>query len=452
MFYVYNKLKNRLRLDFSLQTTEERLQFVNNYLPTLKFVPNEHETETLSDYILWGKNSKTGLNAQQEGTIVLKEWAPAAQIDSIDGLMELPGFQETKLHKLGDTHYKTRRTVFDRQAALQQADDNLKPVLENLFQQIDEVELLINYYDLKTGKRKMPPRASLLQKFNEEEQQRFQEKASSLTQRKYLQLRHYLVELRTEQYTYKDIFSPSILPRPAQIQKEEEPIRIDTDLNILPFGLHNGSKLSNKIFQWPPDPSKFTQEDLESINKQIWNTPNKKDTISFENPTHLLMMYKNYGNLEEDLDNDPDQFYTSGAAVLRTLQFYEQIANLSDLQRELLHMKIAQKSNNQIRDYVNQKYGKSYNDNYISTIYRQKILTSIADAARFHKEVMENVFYPENFKKCIDCGRLLLRSTDFFMKQKKSNDGYAPRCKMCQKKKREERKIRWEKEIIQTKN
>jgi hypothetical protein len=70
-------LKNRLKLDFSLQTTEERLAFVNSYLPTLTFTPNEHETETLSDYILWGKN-KNGLNAQQEGIATLKEWAPGA--------------------------------------------------------------------------------------------------------------------------------------------------------------------------------------------------------------------------------------------------------------------------------------------------------------------------------------------------------------------------------------
>jgi hypothetical protein len=48
--------KNRLRLDFSLQTTEERLKFLESYLPTLTFTPDEHETETLSDYVLWGKN------------------------------------------------------------------------------------------------------------------------------------------------------------------------------------------------------------------------------------------------------------------------------------------------------------------------------------------------------------------------------------------------------------
>jgi hypothetical protein len=50
--------------------------------------------ETLSDYVLWGKN-KSGLNAQQEGDVTLKEWA-ASKVESIDGLIENPGFQEQR--------------------------------------------------------------------------------------------------------------------------------------------------------------------------------------------------------------------------------------------------------------------------------------------------------------------------------------------------------------------
>ena len=88
--------KNRLRLDFSLQTTEERLNFLESYLPTLTFTPDEHETETLSDYILWGKN-QNGLNAQQEGIITIKEWDSSnSHFESIEDLMEQPGFQESK--------------------------------------------------------------------------------------------------------------------------------------------------------------------------------------------------------------------------------------------------------------------------------------------------------------------------------------------------------------------
>ena len=43
-------------------------------------------------------------------------------------------------------------------------------ILQNLFRDIDETELIINYYELKTGKRVKPPRDALLARFTEDEQ------------------------------------------------------------------------------------------------------------------------------------------------------------------------------------------------------------------------------------------------------------------------------------------
>ena len=89
-----------------------------------------------------------------------------------------------------------------------------------------------------------------------------------------------------------------------------------------------------------------------------------------------------------------------------------------------------------IADIINEKYGTSYNDNYISTIFHQKILPQIAQAATDHYEIVKNLFFPENFKVCKDCGRPLLRDPEIFTRQKKANDGFAPRCKACEKKRR----------------
>lgn len=432
--------RNRLRLDFSLETAEERLNFLNSYLPTITFELDEHETETLSDYILWGKN-KEGLNIQQEGIATLKEWAPGAQTESLDGLMEIPGFQESKLQKIGGTHYKTKRIVFDREDALKKAPAHLIPVFQNLFQQIDETELLINFYELRIGKRKNPPRQPLLNRFEEEEILELEKKAEKVTPRKYLQLRHFLVELRTEQYTYYDSVATSIMPHAeTHVDFEDGNLQFGEDFPVRPFGLLNNSTLAQKIFIWPPDPYIYTEDELKQISELIWKEA-PKDALNFENPEHILALYKNYNELLDEVDKDPDQIYGAAASIIQTLKFYESIAKLSDLQRELLQMKIENLSNNQIKDILNQKYGTTYNDNYISTIYRQKILPSIAEAATYHKQVMENIFYPENFKRCKDCGRLLLRSPDFFMRQKKATDGFAPRCKQCQKIKREERKL-----------
>ena len=63
----------------------------------------------------------------------------------------------------------------------------------------------------------------------------------------------------------------------------------------------------------------------------------------------------------------------------------------------------------------------------------KKILPQIAETAAFHKEVCENLFFPENFKKCIDCGETLLLTERNWVRRRRANDGFAPRCKKCEK-------------------
>ena len=358
--------------------------------------------------------------------------------------METPGFQETKLKKLGSTHYTTPRVVFDRKEALEKAPEHLKEVFQNLFDQIDYIELVINYYDLENGKRKNPPRESLVSRFNEEKRQRCMQRARELSQRQYLQMRHYLVELRTEQYTYRYCVETAVMPHPEATAREETQIRFGEDIEVLPMGLYTDSSLSKKIFRQELDPFIFTEEDLEKISDWLWKKRDPEKCLNFEDPLHILALYRTYGEIESEATEDKDQIYNASNGIFKTLNFYEEGARLNDLQREILHMKIQQRSNADIADYINKKYGMTYNDNYISTIYRHKILQSVADAATFHREVMENIFYPENFKKCKDCGKFYLRTPDFFMRQHKAPDGFSPRCKACQKIKREEGKMKYE--------
>ena len=74
------------------------------------------------------------------------------------------------------------------------------------------MELTLNYYEIFCGKRKLPPREKLLEKFSEEEQIELNEKAIQLTQFKYLKLKRLLVDLRTEQYSFYDTHSTRIIP------------------------------------------------------------------------------------------------------------------------------------------------------------------------------------------------------------------------------------------------
>ena len=48
---------------------------------------------------------------------------------------------------------------------------------EQLWAQIDELDLLTSFYDLEHGRRTQEPRAALLSRFNEEQQIRLRERA-----------------------------------------------------------------------------------------------------------------------------------------------------------------------------------------------------------------------------------------------------------------------------------
>ena len=176
---------NRLKLNFSLNSTVERTNFLNKYIKSINFTPNENELETMANYILWGKDPKTGLNVKQSKEIQLesrnKTW-DAQPVESLDALLEAPGFTEIMIKQPEEPRTKITRVVFSRKEARQNASSEVLERLEELWKQIDELDLLLNFYDLKVGKRKSPPRPELLKLFTEEEIQSIQNRAKSLSQ------------------------------------------------------------------------------------------------------------------------------------------------------------------------------------------------------------------------------------------------------------------------------
>lgn len=423
-------MKNRLNLDFSIESTEARTSFVENYLQNIKFTPTEDELETIANYILWGKNSD-GLNAQQEGAVHIKDWDPS-QIDSLEELAESPAIRETSFHDLSYPATKLPKLSFDRQAAINSAPPYLIPIFQELFTQIDQIELTINYYELAHNRRINPPRESLLNKFSEDQLLSIQNKAATLTQFKYLKLRHYLVELRREQYTLKDTYATPIAPSySTQLGApiEDEPLSFDNVI-VRPAGLFDDSPLSSKLFRESIDPSLFTQEDFQKLSSKLEIDTNLEFDLS--NKASILAALQMRADLEEQQEQGSD----SVKFFLRTLQYYIDQAALSDMQLEILDYKLQKRSNIIISQLINQKYHKNYNDNYISTIFHQKILNEISEAVQYHAKVIENLPNPSAFKTCKDCGRVLLKDTRNFMRFQKSKDGFSPRCKVCEKIKR----------------
>ena len=70
------------------------------------------------------------------------------------------------------------------------------------------------------------------------------------------------------------------------------------------------------------------------------------------------------------------------------LDCYAALAKLEPIHRMILRLKIKKESNQLIADKINKKYGRKYSPNYISTLYVQKSLQGICDAATLHAEVV----------------------------------------------------------------
>ena len=438
---------NRLKLDFSLTTNEERNKFINQYINEEQFqkIPlTPDELEMIGNYILWGKDPKTNLNFTQTKEIQIetknKTWSTQKKEESYEALLEMPGFTEQMIRSPQQAVLKVPREVFSRSKARAQAPPHILELFQELWQKIDRVDLLINFYDLAHNKRKNPPRESLLQLFTEEEIQQIKEEASHLNQFTYLKKRHLLVELRREQFSLRDMYSTPITRHFEGIESIVELPTIDVDIAVFPLGLKygNNEKLFPKIGY--PKPQDFSEKEINKLIKEYWNKQNHKQSqfFDFKDLEHVYNLFLLFDEVYDDTLRK--EILSTSSEFLNTLNFYIDHASLSDIQKEILELKLQHKLNQYIADYINKKYEKTYNANYISTIFRKKIIPQINNAARYHEEILLSLPYPENFKKCSKCGETLLICADNFVKKSRSQDGFTNICKRCEKKKRDEKK------------
>lgn len=437
--------KNRLKLDFSLVTNTERNQFIQQYLTSEMFAnqpPTEEELTTMADYILWGKD-ECGRTGKQQGFELHTKHGTwdESPIDSLEQLLEAPTFSESSLSPLGATQYRAKKEVFSREDALAKASPIVQQSFRAIFAQIDELEMCIGLYDLAHGKRTKELRSELTKKFSEEEICRMRERVSHWNQYKYLKMRHQLVELRREQYTLRDSYRQTLLSQDDSGYQEPETYEFDVDIEVLPLGLAHNQGTAALIFRaWRElDPNTIAEEDLRLISNLYWEkqgfTPSAYQTwIDFRELEHVYQLLNFQNELEEII---PEKDINSNLeGLLRTLQFYVEQADLTDIQREILNMKLNKKKNTDIAWDINHKYGKTYTPNYISTIFRQRIIPRINEAATMHLAIVENIFYPENFKRCTGCGEIMLKCPENFTRKSRAGDGYSSRCKRCEKKAR----------------
>lgn len=439
---------NRLKLDFSLQYRDERKAFLDVYLLEPQFVsrpPTSDECETMANYLLWGKDRHTGLNAKQDGSVQLTskhgDWdTDSTKTESLDALMESPTFNEASLLDISAPPLHAKKEVFSRDEALARCPEGLKEEFRSLFRAIDYTDLCINYYDLLHNKRINPPREQLLRKFSEEEQHTMQEKVTHWNQFMYLKQRHALIELRRQQYTLRDSYAPQIITSNYQpITAPSIEPDWDVGIEVLPLGVFGKNTAARLLYRDFDDliPANFSEEQLRLVYDTYWKkhdyVPSPNDRyFDFRELEHVYNIFSLYYEL--DLTEEEEEEYDQNTGgLMRALKYYVRMADLSEVQREILDLKLKKMKNSDIAYEINHKWGKSYTDNYISTIFRQRIIPKINEAANYHVKIVENLCFPEEFKVCSCCGKTLLRDPMNFTRKTRSKDGFTARCKKCEK-------------------
>lgn len=445
---------NRLKLNFGLQGDNERAQFLKEYFEGENFKKkplDEDELETCANYVLWGKN-ENGKNLVQEKKIEIKTkagiWDKKEADESLDFLLETPTFNENSIIQPHEVRPRTLKETFSRSKALKEAPEELKETFKNLFKQIDELDLAINFYDLKSGRRKNPPRPELLAQFKEEEINQLRKKGEKWNQYTYLKMRHLLVELRREQFSLRDFFSEPV--QRHTLRAIEEPslnLTFDSDIPVFPLGVFSNQEIPQLIFK-PINsllPDAFSETELKKISKFYWDKKNNhfnqsKFYFDFQDQKHVYALLESLGDLEESIFQE--SIFSTTNSLITTLKYYIDNSKLSDIYKEILDLKIKKFKNQEVANIINEKYDKSYSGNYVSTIFCQKVIGEINRVAQLHALIVENLAIKENFKKCSTCGVTKLATPDYFVRKSIAKDGLSGSCKECDKKKREELKKR----------
>lgn len=166
-----------------------------------------------------------------------------------------------------------------------------------------------------------------------------------------------------------------------------------------------------------------------------------KGLISCCNAQHVSALLGNYSKLKEDswgkLNDDLWYQMTHLDDLIDKIFNNEENQYLLDI----IIWKIDGLKNEKIRQNLIEKHKITYSEEYISSLWKNKIPKMIAEQCE--QDYLE-WYYTEKekgqWKKCSCCGQIKLANHHFFSKNSTSKDGFYSICKMCRSKKYREKK------------
>lgn len=389
----------KFKLDFSLETPEERTALVNSLDLSLL---SPKDLELCANYILYAKDPITKTSPVDRKEVFIKtkfDSYSKTEPVSLDALIESPTFNENII-KTDQTKYKIPHPKLDKEAAAKVLG------MEEIWNQIN---ILQDIYDQNTGKKPLRGRP--------------------LTTKELYFLKHQIIDLHRQQYYLMDSVKQTIQIQPNKSTFFTE-IQ-DTQLNypIFPRGVMREE--NDEAFKYPRKFPKTTSYEVPAPEKKV-----NGYYIDFTDPLHIYNLVLAYWDLKDSVKDIPDSPIHN---LLWTLDFYIDKANLNEQQRIIVEDKKIRTPNKIIADHLNYELGCTHQENYISTIWN-KIVELISEAAALNFDEWESRTKEEKWKICNCCGQPLLKDARNFVRKAKSSDGLTSCCKKCDKLKRLRRK------------
>lgn len=397
----------KFKLDFSIPTSEERMEAVKKILEENK---NSHitqlELDTISNYILYGKDKDTGTSVVDRKEVQIKTKFNSYHKEkfcSLDELMESPTFNEADLNE-DKSLYKKIKPSIDKEKAAK------IPEMKTLWEEIERQQ---NLLDQNTGKKP------------------FDGTVPKLGQKEIYFLKHHLIQLRTHQYYLMDTYYPTIGTQKHTVGKfYRDPLSEQMRYPVLPRGtakVENDFEFINPFYSTDTLPACSWSDD----EVQLWEDRGKA-YFDFRNKDHLYYLVKYWKELKGMIE---DENQAPLWELLWTFEIYQNLTPLSEQQIIILEGKKGGKSNKEIQAELQEKLGIFHQVNYISTIYL-KLINKIIESVELNFDEWLAKDYKKAWKKCNTCGKYYLRDPRNFVRKTKSLDGLMGRCKNCDKLKR----------------
>lgn len=223
--------------------------------------------------------------------------------------------------------------------------------------------------------------------------------------RKY-QLKKQLIEMRQEQYIIKNNYRQGTQPPAA----------------------NSGNTGKNPL-------KGFSKIDLtEHIYIDDQYEPVSDGLITFFNPNHVSALLCNYSELKQDCDGK----FTSDAYYM--MMDFDNLIDAAmapyPLYLDLLIYKIDGKSNAEIQQLLDKKFGVLHTVEYLSCLWRKKIPKIISEKAKEQYLIWYFTYIEKGkWKRCSRCGDIKLACGRFFSKNNTAKDGWYSMCKDCRNKK-----------------